>query len=188
MGMAGIRTPSSGGGPCNVDRLPLLIAVGHEALPLLALPLTVCPIPHARMTDELLPGGGLPTTTASNDKDVEGSLNTADEHRSSGGGSPRHEQQGGVPASGLSGNDAEAERGGRPVVCGPAEEAGAANPAMGAPAAGTKGPAPPPTAPFTALTASSVPDCSSAGLEGQMGVAPPPRLEKGGRKAEGRHT
>lgn len=75
MDVAGIRTPGPGGGVCNFDRLPLLIAVGHVGLPLLVLPLTFVLIPSARMTDDLLDGRGLPTTA--DDEDGGGGAKTA---------------------------------------------------------------------------------------------------------------
>lgn len=84
MDVAGIRTPGPGGGVCNFDRLPLLIAVGHVGLPLLVLPLTFVLIPSARMTDDLLDGRGLPTTA--DDEDGGGGAKTAGADGKEGGG------------------------------------------------------------------------------------------------------
>ncbi|GAB0497914.1 hypothetical protein MMPV_009251 [Pyropia vietnamensis] len=154
MDVAGIHTPGPGGGRCNFDRLPLLIAIGHVGLPLLVLPLTFWLIPNARMTDDLLVGRGLPSTnaddkdsggssaTADDDKDGEVTPNSTDARDSSGGESPGGEGEGRAPTTVSTGS--ESGGCGKLGAEGPGGEEEATEPTMGAPVAAVGGDAPVP--------------------------------------------
>lgn len=149
MDVAGIRTPGPGGGPCNFDRLPLLIAIGHVGLPLLVLPLTFWLIPNARMTDDLLVGGGLPSTTA-DDKDSGGSSASADDVKdgevtpssTDGKGNSSGEipgDEGGDDAPTTASMGSESEVCGTPGAEDPGGKGEAAGPTTGAPASAVGG-------------------------------------------------
>lgn len=150
MDVAGIRTPGPGGGVCNFDRLPLLIAVGHVGLPLLVLPLTFVLIPSARMTDDLLDGRGLPTTA--DDEDGGGGAKTAGADGKEGGGGSDGESPGVQVADGASTgtSGAAAGAGAAPAGDGPVKEAQGGQPTTDSPtAAAGEGP-PVSPAPVTA--------------------------------------